>query len=125
MTATKLGGETVSTLNLVVEKRSSDALPIKLSGDASEKGQLLSVGVVRAALDKASGVRLLSFESAGVFERKSFQAIPSTCGDKLAPSHYCRDSPYYGHGTTLGRTKTRPVLWQLSSVQHWFAMEMA
>ena len=48
-----------------MEKRSPDALLIKFASDARAKGELLSIGVVRAALDQEK-VRVLSFESAGV-----------------------------------------------------------
>ena len=57
--------ETDSTLNVQVEKQSPDALLIKLVGDARAKGELLNIGIVRAALEH-TGARLLSFESAGV-----------------------------------------------------------
>ncbi len=57
--------ETDSTLKVLVEKQSPDTLLIKLCGDARTKGELLSIGPVRAALEQ-TGARLLSFESAGV-----------------------------------------------------------
>jgi phospholipid/cholesterol/gamma-HCH transport system permease protein len=57
--------KTVPTLSLSVEKQSPDALLIKLCGDARAEGELLSIGIVRAALEQ-TGARLLSFESAGV-----------------------------------------------------------
>ena len=56
----------VSRLNLVVEEQAPDALLIKLSGDSREQSEPLGTGVVREALDRAKGVRALSFESGGV-----------------------------------------------------------
>jgi phospholipid/cholesterol/gamma-HCH transport system permease protein len=55
-----------STLNLVVEMRAPATLLIKLTDNAGGKNNPLSIGVVRDALDQATGVRLLSFESMDV-----------------------------------------------------------
>jgi phospholipid/cholesterol/gamma-HCH transport system permease protein len=55
-----------STLSLVVETQSPGTLLLKFSGNAGGKSNPLSIGVVRDALDQSAGVRLLSFESAGV-----------------------------------------------------------
>ncbi|HEX3717159.1 MAG TPA: ABC transporter permease [Verrucomicrobiae bacterium] len=55
-----------STLSLVVERQAPATLVIKLSGNASEGNNPLSIGIVRDAFDQAAEVRLLSFESIGV-----------------------------------------------------------
>ena len=55
-----------SSFKLVVEERASDALLVKLSGDSREQSESLSIEVVREALDHAKGIKVLSFESAGV-----------------------------------------------------------
>src|SRR5260370_4863670 len=55
-----------STLNLVVEMQAPATLLIKLTGNGGGDNNPLSIGVVRDALDQATGVTLLSFESAGV-----------------------------------------------------------
>jgi phospholipid/cholesterol/gamma-HCH transport system permease protein len=55
-----------SALNLVVEMQAPATLLIKLSGNAGRDSNPLSIGLVRDALDRATEVRLLSFDSAGV-----------------------------------------------------------
>src|SRR5579862_9657989 len=55
-----------STLSLVVELQEPGTLLIKLSSTAGGHNNPPSIDVVRDALDKAAGVRLLSFESIGV-----------------------------------------------------------
>jgi phospholipid/cholesterol/gamma-HCH transport system permease protein len=58
--------QTDSTLNLVVEMRAAATLLIKLTGNAGGHNNPLSIGVVRDALDQATEIRLVSFESTGV-----------------------------------------------------------
>src|SRR5579872_1135121 len=55
-----------STLNIVVEMPMPGALLFKLSGSTGAKNNPLSIGVIRDALDQATEVRMLSFESVGV-----------------------------------------------------------
>jgi phospholipid/cholesterol/gamma-HCH transport system permease protein len=55
-----------SALNLVVEMQAPATLLIKLSGNAGRDSNPLSIGLVRDAPDRATEVRLLSFDSAGV-----------------------------------------------------------
>src|SRR5665213_726746 len=66
MNAKKDVKQSDSTLNLVMEMQAPATLLIKLSGNASGGNNPLSIGVVRDALDQTTGLRLLSFESAGV-----------------------------------------------------------
>jgi phospholipid/cholesterol/gamma-HCH transport system permease protein len=71
-----------STLNLVVEMQTPETLLIKLSGNAGGDNDPLGIGLVRDALDQATGVRLLSFESAGVTVWDSrFVAFVRKCAD--------------------------------------------
>ena len=57
-------------------------LLIKLSGDAGGKNNPLSIGVVRDSLDQATGIRLLSFDSAGVTAWDSrFVAFVRKCAE--------------------------------------------
>ena len=58
--------QTDSTLSLVVEMQAPATLLIKLTGNAGGDNNPLSIGVVRDALDQATGIRLVSFESTGV-----------------------------------------------------------
>jgi phospholipid/cholesterol/gamma-HCH transport system permease protein len=57
---------TISSFNLVVERLPRDALLVKLSGDSRQQSQPLRIGIVRDALDNATGAKLLSFESVGI-----------------------------------------------------------
>ncbi|HEY3912947.1 MAG TPA: ABC transporter permease [Verrucomicrobiae bacterium] len=71
-----------STLNFVVEMRAPATLLIKLSGNPGEDHNPLSIGAVRDALDQATGVKLLSFESIGVTAWDSrFVAFIRKCAD--------------------------------------------
>ena len=73
-----------SPLNVQVEKQSTEALLIKFAGDTRAKGELLNIGIVRAALEQ-TGARLLSFESAGVTAWDSrFVAFIRRCAELCA-----------------------------------------
>ena len=72
----------LSSFNLVVEEQAPDGLLVKLSGDSREQSEPLGIGVVRQALDKAQGARVLSFESAGVIGWDSrFVAFIRKCAE--------------------------------------------
>ena len=71
-----------STLNFAAEMQDPGNLLIKLSGNVGGHNNPPSIGVVRDALDQATGVRLLSFESAGVTAWDSrFVAFIRKCAD--------------------------------------------
>jgi len=55
-----------STLSLVVEMQAPATLLIRLTGNAGGDNNPLGIGVVRDALDQATVIRLVSFESTGV-----------------------------------------------------------
>jgi phospholipid/cholesterol/gamma-HCH transport system permease protein len=57
---------TASNANLVVEHESPVALLVRLSGNSREQREAPNVKIVREALDQTTGVKLLSFESAGL-----------------------------------------------------------
>jgi phospholipid/cholesterol/gamma-HCH transport system permease protein len=74
--------ESDSALNLVVEMQAPATLLIKLSGNAGRDGNPLSIGLVRDALDRATEVRLLAFDSAGVTAWDSrFVAFVRKCAE--------------------------------------------
>src|SRR5258706_6973765 len=72
----------LSSFNLVVEEQAPDGLRVKLSGDCREQREPLGIGVVREALDQGKGIRVLSFESAGVIGWDSrFVAFIRKCAE--------------------------------------------
>ena len=55
-----------SILSLVVEMQAPATLLIKPTGNAGGDNNPLGIGVVRDALDQATGIRLVSIESTGL-----------------------------------------------------------
>jgi phospholipid/cholesterol/gamma-HCH transport system permease protein len=71
-----------SALNLMVEMQAPATLLIKLSGNAGQDSNPLSIGLVHDALDRATEVRQLSFDSAGVTAWDSrFVAFVRKCAE--------------------------------------------